>query len=581
MTDRFSLFTGELANGGVVIAPLTVELITPDGELLASTRESRRGTAPLWEVELSALSLGQSQVSQRTASLTVVTDSLALVPYPGGPLHPDTSNRVRIYSGIVAADGTEHLWALATMLVQEVEAEVENDVVTLNLQLVDLLTPLDSEMEHSFEIRSSDTVATVVARILGEVYREGSYLVSECGYTIGRGLLPPGTNRMQTVMEMLEGCGQEITTTALGLVVTREVLPSDEDPNLGVWVYGGAEGVPYGKLNRIWPSRAAQAWKIEGGSFTSSTAAPSVMVFDLDPRSEGFWRPSASHRHIETTRLPWVEGVNQAAVAGYAKLRQHGRGPGEVTFTTVTNPALQEGDQIYLHADSARSTGLYRVRGWVIHPDGSDEMSVTARGVFNPALSYEFPLDRSEGCIVSISDTFDRDDGPLANPFGEPGKNWVTTGPGWAIFQQNAVQQSDGIWSMALINTPMCSLDVAVTVKPNGITLGMPIGIVARSSGEGDGYVALIDKDGSVSLEIWQNNTRADTLARSTEGATLSERDVTLKAVGDQLSVLIGSEVVLTATDQRRNGSHVGLLMVGGGPGTNYTNVDQFTVVEV
>jgi hypothetical protein len=554
--------------GGFTLAPQTIELLTYDGEVRVSTRSDQlTGDMIEWKVSGADLSFDSGVVSQRTVTLDVVGGDPLLIPFPGGLLHPESGNRVRISAGIIGASGVEVSRPVATMLIDEATATEMQGVISIQLDLVDMLHPVRSQLEHSFDMAGGELVSSAVERLLAEVLPPGSYLVEDSGFSIPSfGTLSPGTDRMSTVTQLLTGCGQELVCSAEGLVYTREILSSDDDPNMERWVYGPS-GVPWWKLERHFTSRTPQAWKIEGGSFTSGDSGQTIVVYDRDQRSEGFWRPAATNRQVGSTRLPWVGGTRQCAVAGYAQLRAHSSGPGVVTVEIPPNPLMVEGDLVELEADTLRASGLYRVRAFEL-PEGAKVMKTELRRVFDPALGYAFPLDRGEGCLLTASDDFERGAGPLDNPTAVAGLDWVTVDGGWRLDGTGDIEQAaPGRWAAAMLNTPMCSLDHSAGTTISSTALGASCGPLIRSSGELDGYTAQVDQAGHITLSVWLAGVQVATLGEAQLEGSPFNRDIALTAVGSVILVEVGGDVLITANDSRRTGSHVGLLGFNGDSG--------------
>lgn len=557
--SRLSDYQDAVAAGGFTLAPRRIELTNYDGVVLATNRSDLVTDEVIhWKVTPSELTFTPGSVSQRSLTLDVVGDDERLIPFPGSALHPDSQNRVRFYAGIILADGTEVSRAMATMLVDDADVEDSHGVVEIQVNLVDLLHPVRSDLEHSFDLVGGELVSSAVGRLLAQVLPDGSYLVEGSGYTIpGNSTLTPGTARMSTVTQLLMGCGQELVTSEEGLVYVREILSSDDDPNMERWLYGPG-GIPVERIKRSFGSRTAEAWKIEGGNFTSGNAGQTIVVYDRDERSEGFWSPTATHRHIGSTRLPWVGGVRQAAVAAYAQIRANSSGPGVAVLVVPPNPFIKEGDLLELTSERLREAGLYRVTGFK-YPDGAALMEVTVRRVFNPALDYEFPLDRGEGCLLAATDPFERGSAAIDQPDASAGLDWVSFGRGWRT-QDGRAQQFEYGWAGAVLNTPMCSLDHSASFYISLAPAGTAVGVLVRSSGEWDGYSATIDGNGVIRLEVWLAGRVVATLAEvATEGSS-QDKVLALTAVGSALSVEYGSDVVISTNDDRRNGNHVGLV---------------------
>lgn len=573
MSDsRFVVYTSEVLQGGAV--PIwEVDLLSPEGQMLASTRSDVGSGVIKWGCSPEPVTNEGSRMSQRTSALTVQSADPALIPSLGGPLHPDSQNRVVFLAGIERSDGTRVLWEQATMLIDEVVGTLERGVLTWDLALVDTAHPMRSTIEHSVTWPAGTEFSELVARLLRQVMLPGTFLMSLTGFTSSGGFLNPGTDRAQVITDMLESCGHELVTSPTGLVYNREIPSSDDDPNLERWHYGdGVDAIPYETLTKTWTSRTGQAWKIQAGSAQAGRLSPTLIVYDTDPRSEGFWRPDLSHRHIETTTSNYVESVSQAAVAGYGKLRQHSPGPGLVTMTCAPNPAMRENDLVELSSAEISIDGLFRVIGLTLPMVPDELMTVTLRGVFNPGLTYEPPFDREEGCLVSVTDDFTRDDGPLVVPAdGE----WGYVGGTWQIIGNRAVATSLNKWSFAFWRAPLCSLDQQVEFEIGKSSGWHQMGPVIRSSGEFDGYMALVNGFGEISLQVWVAGKHAASLGYHNAQAPLDGKTITLAATGSGISVKIDSEEVISCTCDRRQGSFVGMV-AHGGAGGSWPEVESF-----
>lgn len=564
---RFDDYTEAVENGSVQLL-WKHELIGPDGTILATTDAAEAGDAIRWGAQAQPLESAGNQVSQRTLDLSVPLSHNDLLPKPGGILHPDSGSRVRTSAGIVKADGTEEYWTQSTLSIFDVEGVDNGGAVGLDLHLVDGLHPVDSDTEDAFKFDDGELVSAVVGRLAAQVLEAGTYSISETdGCVLPTGSLSAGTNRYSILAGLLEGCGHELTATATGQVISREILPSWDDSSLPRWRYGAGQ-IAVGGASRLWQSRVPQAWKIEGGSFASSLTAPVVLVYDTDPASEGYYRNSGPAK-IGTTRLPFVQVVSQAAIAGYAQLRRFGTGPGVVRFGTIPNPALRVGDLLEMEIESMEIAGTFRVQSVRLPVQADGLMTVTARFVFDPALEYDIPNDRGPGCLVSISDPFDRPDQNLENLEGSAGSpDWTEIGYSWYIQNEAAIQRFANGWSLAFVNTPLCSSNQSATVAIGEIPSGRRIGPAVRSSAEFDCYTALADSAGNVTLEMWRAGGLVDVLGSHSSGGSVAGRNLTVRAVGTTIQAQLNSETVITATDDRRTGSYVGMLAYGGATGS-------------
>lgn len=580
--SRFTTYQTEIEAGRGVLT-WTIELWSRGGELLATTAASVAGDAIVWAPVAGSLRLGAGLLSQRSASLVVPVNDSRLIPSRVGTiLHPDSRNRIRFSAGLELADGTVEEWPLATMLIATAEMTDDGGNVTVELGLVDAIDPVRSELENSFTYDGGESVADVVGRLLALVLEPDEYSVADTGdFTLPHGSLNPGADLIGTISEMLAGVGQELVADPYGRILTRDILPAGDDPTANRWTYGPA-GIPIEAPTRTVRSRTPQGWKIEGGSFMAGSVQASVVVVDTDPNSEGFWRADATHRHFETTRLPLVGSMRQAVVAGYGKLRLHGTGPGVVEFNTAPNPAMREGDLLDLGVDRIASSGAYRVIGFQL-PMGAAKMTVRARGVWDPEAGFSAPFDPDEGAVATFHDTFDRADSNLENLPGSAGSdNWTEVGWSWGVVGNQAIQRYDQGWSLAYPNTPMAGLDYRVRARVAKVPAGRYFGVGGRFSGGGqiDGYYAMVDSVGQVTIQMWVAGQLAATLGSYNAGGSIEGKDLALELEGSTLRAQVAGVTVLTATDNRRNGAFAGMLAYGG-PTGNAPAADEFWIEDL
>lgn len=581
--SRFADYQEELATGRGVLT-WDIELWSRSGELLATTASSVAGDAIVWAPTAGSLRLGAGLLSARSASLSVPASDTRLIPTKvGSHLHPDSRNRVRFVAGLVKGDGTVVEWPLATMLVESVDIADLGGQVGLTVGLVDPVDPVRSKLEHSFAYDSGEPVADVVGRLLGLVLDADEYQVADTGdFTVPPGVLTPGADLIGTITEMLTGCGQELVADPYGLVLTRDILPTADDPTGLRWAYGDGGGIPIEAPKRSIGSRTPMGWKVEGGSFMAGTIQASVVVVDTDPNSEGYWRPDAGHRHFQTSRLPLVGSIRQAVVAGYGQLRLNGTGPGIVEFSTVANPAMRDGDLLDLGVDLLESSGTYRVIGFQM-PLGAEKMTVRARGVWDPEMNFALPFDPGEGGVATFHDTFDRADSNLENLPGSPGSdNWTEVGWSWGIVANQAIQRFDQGWSLAYPNTPMDGADYRVRARVAKVPAGRHLGVGGRFAGGGqiDGYYVMTDHVGRITIQMWSAGQHQATLASYDNGGSIEGKDLAIELEGSTLRALIAGVIVATATDSRRQGSFAGMLAYGG-PTGNAPAVDEFWIEDL
>lgn len=588
--SRFADYIAELDAGRGELT-WVVECYSRPGTLLATTKEAEAGDAFVWAVNPGSISLGPGRVSARTGSIEVaVSDHATLIPKVGGMLHPKSENRIRFSTGWERADGSTVLWPVATMVITE--AKLRNLVPggqgeggpVLSLALADTLDPLRGELEHTFDMVDGEPVADVVGRLLGLVLDESEFVVASTGdFDVPAGRYNPGQSLIGVVADLLKGVGQEITTDPYGLVITRPILPTGENLSEERWRYGTGGGIPIEDLTRSWEARPRQGWKVEGASFMSGTITASIMVVDTDPTSEGYWAPEGRTRSIGSSRLPMVRTIQQAAVAGYGQLREAGFGPAQVEFYTVPNPAMREGDLIDLGDDGANASGTYRVRGFDM-PPGVARMRIRARQVYDPEIGFDLPFSPGEGGVATFTDSFDRANGNLENLPGSPGSdNWTEVHWSWGIWNNTAVQRYPNGWSLAYPNTPVNTLDHRAVLKVKTVPAGKRIGPVVRFSGGGriDGYAALVDSTGRITLEVWSSDSSVATLGSFSVGGSIEGKDLKLEADGSTLRVFVDTDQVITASDSRLNGSFAGMLGWGGVEGVDAPAADSFQIQEV
>lgn len=545
------------------------ELVDSAGTLLATTeRADVSGAVILWGAELRPLAFQNDRVSQRTAALTVpVSDPLLVPDRQGTLLHPDTGNRVRVSAGIML-DGAALYWVQATLTPDRVTASIEEGVTVIVVDLVDMTRPVQSELVGAFLFTDGEAVETVVGRLMADVFPGGGYSIAATGFVTPAGSAEAGERRSKLIGELLDGVGHELTTDEYGLVFTRAVLPTT-DTGGERWRYGQADGIPFASAVREWTVKTPQAWRIEGGSFQNSENPVTLTVYDTDPTSEGFF-DGRTPAQVRTSRLPWVKSTVQAAAAGYAQLRRYGVGPMVLTFTTLPNPAMREGDLLEVELDELNATGVYRVLDYDLPIQVDGLMRVRARQVYDPAVNY-VPVGMGDGCLISFADDFNRPDQNLehCDP-GEAGsEDWIEHGWSWGVVGGRAIQRYADGWSLALVRTPLCATNQQVSIDVAALPSGRLLGPFLRSTGQFDGYGALVDSGGKVTLELWLNGSRMAVLGEYQSGGSPVGKTLTIRASGPALSVVLDGDTVITGNDDRCVGAHVGMLGYGGWTGSS------------
>jgi len=563
--SRFTDYTSAASSGVVRLAPWRLELLDSAETVLATTDPADVGPALLWRPQVDPLSFTNDRSSQRSLSFSLPISSglESLMPgSQGSPLDPSTRHRVRVSAGIYGPSGAVY-WPRGTMLVDQVEATYNGGVTTLDVDLVDMIRPLRSELSLGFSFDDGDPVEDVVERIMSDVFAASEFDIAPTGFEMPGGSFAAGENREALVTALLEGCGHELAVSPLGRVYSRPVPPSSGDDHAERWSYG-VGGLPVSSCKRVWSLRAPQGFKVEGGSFQTADVSLSVLVWDTDPRSEGFYS-GPGEISLPSRQYPFIGTHQQAIVAGYAQLRRHGTGPALVEFVTSPNPAIQVQDLVELSVPQLKVDGLFRVLGSTL-PEAGGEMTVVARGVYNPAAGYASAgVDGSPGCLVSFSDNFDRDDQNLEDLAGSPGSpDWTEFGYSWGVVDGRAVQRFHNGWSMAVLNKPLCASDHEMGCEIDAVPAGRFVGPMVRGSGEFDGYVALTDANGRITLELWQAGHRVTTLGSHNSGGSVTGKTLWVRADGSTVIVLLNSDAVISVTDDRGVGRHVGMLGWGG-----------------
>lgn len=579
---RFEDYKAAAVDGAVVL-PWRHELVTSSGSLLATTDETAVVDGVMkWGAEIEPMDFSSARISQRSADMSLpVTDQELIPSWIGSLLHPESGNRIRIYSGFEMPDGTEVFHEQGTLVPDDVEASSSGGVAELTVDLVDTLRPIRSGLTSNFSFDRGEPVEDVVTRLVGEVIPD--FQIAPTGFTMPSGSLSVGADRELAINSMLEGCGHELVSGELGAVFSRPIPPSTGSNQAERWLYGDG-GLPVEKWKRSWRASIVQGWQVAGGSLQTTSAEIEIVVFDTDPTSQGYFE-GPGELVLGNSRYAYIEQTPQGAAAGYAQLRRHGIGPMTVEFEIVPNPAMREGDLIELTHEDLRIAGTFRVMSYRIPVQVDGRMTVVARHIYDPALGYTEPIDPGALCKLSATDTFDRPDENLENagdPIGsDPGSpDWSEIGFSWGVVNGKAVQRFDGGWSLAYCNTPMCSSNQETTIAVEQIPSGRRLGPVVRSSGAMDGYTALMDSSGRVSLEMWLAGRSEAVLGSFASGQTPAGKNLAIRAVGSQITVTLGSSTVITATDTRRTGSHTGMLAYGGPPSAA-PSVDTFTAAGV
>lgn len=574
---RFSEYKDAAADGAIEL-PWRHDLVDSSGSLLATTDEDAVVDGVMhWGAEVQPLSFASNRVSQRSADMTLPVTNQDLVPsWIGSLIHPESGNRVRLNAGFVGPNGQPIYHEQGTLLPDKVTGTSSEGVATLDVDLVDTLRPIRTKLTSAVSFTRGEPVENVVRALTEDVIPD--ITVVPTGFVMPSGLIPQGADRWTAINAMLEGCGHELVSGELGSVYTRPIPATTGSNDAERWFYGD-NGLPVMSWERSWSASVIQGWEVQGGSLQSTSAAVNIVVFDTDPTSEGYFKGDGSF-NIGKSSYPWVEQTPQAAAAGYGQLRRHGIGPMIVQFTCSPNPAMREGDLMELVHEELRIAGTFRVLSYRLPLQVDGLMTVRARHVYDPAVGFDELINPDAVCKISATDTFDRPDQNLENagdPIGSlPGSpDWTEIGHSWGVINGRAIQRAFGQWSLAFCNTPMCSSNQQTTIDIHQVPAGRRIGPVVRASGQMDGYAALIDHNGRISLEMWFAGRSEQVLGSHSSDSSPAGKSLSISAIGSLITVKLGSETVLTANDTRRTGSHTGMLGYGGQQ-SNAPGVDRF-----
>lgn len=572
--SRFTNYTSFVATAPV---DWRFELIAPDGSLLATTNDAEAvGDVIKWGARADVMGFSPLGVSVRDATLTFPLTDTAMIPRSRASLlHPESGNRVRMYAGIVV-DGTPVWWTQATMLIDDVEITSGGGLGLVDLALMDASSALRVELTQSFVFDAGEAVEAVVARLMALVIPDQTaYDIASTGYTVPGGSFPPGESIDELIEDLLGGCGHELTADHNGILISREIAPSTADPQQ-IWRYGQTDGIPVRSVKQRWSQLEPQGWIVEGGSLEDNEPSITVTVYDTDPTSIGYYEGGGQQVSLPSTQFSFVGTRSQGAKAAYGLLRRSGTGPGTVEMVVAPNAAMRPGDVVDLEYPDIGASGLYIVRefGLPFEISQGATMSVRLRALWDPEVGVPARVDAQPGFTAAASDDFAGSDRNLQSA------DWNELGWSWWIYNEQAVQQYDGDgWSMALWNTALQHSNHSSTVTIAKAPTNKPVGPVIRSSGNFDGYAALIDHDGVIRLESWVGGKFDRRLGSYDTGVAPLDRVLTLKAVGSTITVEIDDVDVLTATDERHLGLHVGFLALGGPP-SNAPTVDDWSAAE-
>ena len=534
------------------------ELVDPQGGLLATTQKSE-AKAPVchWSATGPPLTFSGEGTSVRTSTLEVPVNDLKFSPsLPGSYLNPDAGNRVLI-SGGIELDGGWVWWLLATLLIDEATLTARENASTTRLDLLDMTSLLDVELETSFTWPGGSTVESVLQRLMAlALPASARWSVTPTGFTAPAGSLEVGDNVSAVINELAGGCGHELVADETGLIQTRPIAPSALDGAAGRWRYGPTDlAVESTRATRR--RSTPRGVVIKGGTSQSSDPTICLKVVDSDPRSSSYY--SGGPVSLDERTFTWIESVPQANAAGLGIMRREGDGPGRVELTVLPNPAMRVGDVLDLDDPIHGLSGEYMVMGFELPLEVNERMKVDARRFWRPDVGVRPPIELNPGFKTAFSDDFDRADEDLQKD-GEDG--WTELGWSWGVVGNQAVQRYPG-WSMALVNTRMQSSAHSASLVVARLSNGRKVGPVVRSPGSFDGWALLVDPNGLVTLESWVSGSLSEVVASHSLEASPVGSTLLLEASGDTIAGKVDGSTVISISDSRHLGERVGMLAYG------------------
>ena len=562
---RFDAYQAVVADGHVRLR-WRHDLLDPAGGVLATTSPDEFGSdAVRWGAEVEPLSVEPDRVSERTATLRFPVDreSSSLLSVNGlSPLHPEAGSTVELWGGFVDTDGSTRWYRHGSMLIRDPEAALFGASGEHQVNLVDATGPLRGELLTHVQVDDGEEVSDVVRRILADVLGPGDYRIPDTGFQTIAGDAEEGDDRFDLINDLLEGCGWELVADRDGLVVARQILPSGDSSTGGRWVYGD-NGIPVNDATPFWVADPVRGCRAEGGG-----DPPEIQtVYDLDSTSRGFFRGLGTQATLLRNSWTFADDPAQLRAAAYAQLRRHGTGPGEILIQTIPNPAIRQGDMVELDLAAHRVSGSYRVIGYTLPMQVDGLMSIRLRAIWDPAVGGTRPqVDPGTDGQDSFSDDFDRTDQNLEVREGQTGgtPQWVEFGYSWWVRGGRAVQWYQNGWSLAAPQEPLRAFDHYAETRIASIPGGRAVGPVIRSTGTArDGYAA-VARNGGITLEAWIGDRHVETLGYAAVAGRFDYRTVRVEADGSDLTVKLDGRTIITASDARLIGRHVGMLGYGG-----------------
>ena len=448
------------------------------------------------------------------------------------------------------------------MLVDDPQAELFGATGELVVNLVDTTGPLRGRLLTHVSVADGEEVSEVVDRVIADVLGPGDYSLPRVGFTTIAGDAEEGDNRFDLIADLLEGCGWELVADRDGLVTSRPILPSDDPATGERWVYGD-NGIPVTNVVPFWVPDPIRGCRVEGGGDPPEVRT----VYDLDPNSNGRFIGLGTQANLLRKSYTFANDPAQLRAAGFAQLRRNGSGPGEILIDSVPNPAIAQGDVIELDVASHGVSDSYRVVGYSLPMQVDGLMTVRLRGVWNPELATSRPrVDPGTDGLDSFFDDFDRIDQNLEVRAGQAGgiPEWIELGYSWWVRAKRAIQRYQNGWSLACPRQPLKFFNQFAEMTIASVPAGRAIGPVIRSTGAArDGYAALA-RNGSVTLEAWIGDRRAEVLGYYPTTSDFNYQALRIAGDGDQLRVTLDGAEIITARDSRLIGRHPGMLAYGG-----------------
>lgn len=571
---RFSIYVDNVRSGQLT---WRYELIGDDGSLLATNIEADTDGVNVvyWGATAPPLTLDVAGRAPRLGSLIVPETTAALVPRSRSSiLHPDAGSRVRVSAGLILADGTTRWYVQGTLAIDFAEAVTEDGVTVTRLELLDPVAVLDGlRLDRSVEWAAGTAVEAVVSRLLAlAIDNPARYSVTPTGYTLPAGSLAPGDELEPALADLLGGCGHELIADVYGRLISRPVPSSSDAASVDAWRYGQADGLPIDSFSVPFRRREPRGVVVESGSLQSEEPQVVRRVIDNDRGSLGYW-DGTGPVDLDSVSYTWLQSVTQADAAGLAYLRLNGSGPGVVQMSVAPNPCMRQYDTIKIEDPATGAESAYQVLGYSLPLEVDGMMTVTARHLWDPAANINPPIDLLPGFETSFTDDFERADEDLQ------GTNWTELGWSWGVVGGRAVQRYRWGWSLALVNKRMDRTDHRAQIDIANLPTGKRIGPVIRSSGTFEGYAALVDPDGQVSLESWVNGVSEERLASASTVGTPVGKTLLIQAVGNLIEVKMNGVTVISTTDDRHLGDRVGMLADGAAE-SNAPAAETFTAAQ-